>query len=118
MNIFHGNRRFAGVLRRGRNLEETRILEESPVGGEVCEVFTEVADISPGQNFVEAMTTALTVIGRHWLVTDGVRRLDAPADPVRVELRTAIATKVPLIAVLVDHGVLPSASDLPATSAA
>ena len=64
------------------------------------------------------MTTALTVIGRHWLVTDGVRRLDAPADPVRVELRTAIATKVPLIAVLVDHGVLPSASDLPATSAA
>ena len=38
------------------------------------------------------------MIGRHWLVTDGVRRLDAPADPVRVELRTAIATKVPLIA--------------------
>ena len=54
------------------------------------------------------------MIGRHWLVTDGARRLDAPADPVRVELRTAIATKVPLIAVLVDHGVLPSASELPA----
>lgn len=97
-----------------------RILKESPIGGEACEVFTDVADISPGRNFVEAMTTALksadvalAVIGRHWLVTDGVRRLDASADPVRVELRTAIATKVPLIAVLVDRGELPSASELP-----
>ena len=111
--------RFCAEVETWKRLE--RILEESLVGGEVCEVFTDFADISPGQIFVEAMTTALksayvalAVIGRHWIVTDGVRRLDAPADPVRVELRTAIATKVPLIAVLVDRGVLPSASELPA----
>jgi hypothetical protein len=74
----------------------------------------------PGRDFVEAMTTALkssdvvlVVIGRQWLVSDGARRLDAPTDPVRVELRTAIDTKTPLIAVLVDRGVLPSASELP-----
>ena len=111
--------RFCAEVETWKRLE--RILEESLVGGEVCDVFTDFADISPGQIFVEAMTTALksayvalAVIGRHWIVTDGVRRLDAPADPVRVELRTAIATKVPLIAVLVDRGVLPSASELPA----
>jgi hypothetical protein len=89
--------------------------------GEACEVFIDVDDISPGRDFVEAMTTALessdvarAVIGRHWLVTDVIRRLDGPTDPVRVERRTAIETKTPLIAVLVDRRVLPSASELPA----
>jgi TIR domain-containing protein len=101
--------------------ELARMLQKSLVAGEACEIFMDVQDISPGRDFVDAMSAALdstdvvlAVIGRHWLVTDGVRRLDEPTDNVRLELRTAIGTKTPLIAVLVDRGVLPSASEIPA----
>lgn len=105
----------------GHVLALKRMLEESLVANEACEVFFDFEDISPGRDFVEVLTTALkssdvalAVIGRHWLTTDGSRRLDNPKDMVRLELRTAIDTKTPLIAVLVDRGVLPSASELPA----
>ena len=57
--------RFCAEVETWKRLE--RILEESLVGGEVREVFTDVADISPGQNFVEAMTTALKSGTWSWL---------------------------------------------------
>ena len=97
------------------------ILEESSVGGQRCEIFIDVDDISAGRNFVDAMFSALkscdvvlAVIGRHWLIRDGVRRLAEATDPVRLEMKAALETDTSLIAVLVDGGSLPSASELPA----
>jgi hypothetical protein len=97
-----------------------RILRESGVGGDACETFLDIDTIAPGRNFVDAMTQAiassdvvLAVVGRRWLLPDGTRRLDAPDDPVRLELRTAIASGTPLIAVRMAGGTLPAASELP-----
>ena len=98
-----------------------RILEESTIHGQACELFIDVETISPGRDYVDAIArslktsdVALALVGRHWLVEDGVRRIDAAEDPVRLELRTAISMKVPLVAVLVDRAAMPSASELPA----
>ena len=77
----------------------------------------------PGVNFVEVVQQAIgvcdglvAVIGSDWLqVTDttGARRLDDPADLVRLEIATALERGIPVIPVLVQGARMPREADLP-----
>jgi hypothetical protein len=83
----------------------------------------DVDSIEPGQDFVEVIQQAvgacevmLVLIGRHWLGTtdqDGRRRLDSPADLVRLEVQTALDRGVRVIPVLVDGVLVPRREQLP-----
>jgi len=57
----------------------------------------------------------LAVIGPSWLgkASDGTCRVKDEADPVRVEIETALRQKTPIIPVLVDGANMPSVADLP-----
>src|SRR5262249_48340178 len=60
----------------------------------------------------------LAVIGRQWLtVTDaaGKRRLDDPADFVRIEIEAALQRDIPSIPVLVQHAAMPGPRQLPSS---
>ena len=117
MRIFISYRR-ADSEKQVRKLDKS--LAETLLLGEACETFLDVDTIAPGRDFVDAMTSAmkscdvaLAVIGSHWLLPEGRDRLADPQDPVRVELRTAIGTRVPVVVVLVDGAVQPGAAELP-----
>jgi hypothetical protein len=91
------------------------------------QVFKDVDNIEPGEDFVERITAAvgscdvlLALIGREWLtMTDenGQRRLDNPEDYVRLEIETALTRKIRVIPILVDEARIPRANELPATLA-
>ena len=92
-------------------------------------IFKDVDDIEPGDDFVEQIQSAvgscqvlLALIGPQWLtVTDakGARRIDDPADFVRLEVETALSRDdVRVIPILVDHAKMPTAEELPAGLAA
>ncbi len=82
-----------------------------------------VDNINPGDDFVERLTQAvgscdilLALIGRQWLeITDatGQRRIDDPADFVRLEIATALGRGVRVIPILVDGALMPRADALP-----
>jgi hypothetical protein len=57
----------------------------------------------------------IVVIGPRWLApdSDGTRRIHNEADPVRVEIETALREQVPVIPVLVDNAAMPTVKDLP-----
>jgi TIR domain-containing protein len=58
----------------------------------------------------------LAIIGPRWLemaTSDGARRLDDPADWVRVEVETALRRNVTIIPVLVEGAQMPGANRLP-----
>lgn len=56
----------------------------------------------------------LVVIGQRWLGRRrGRRRIDDPADPARVEVETALASRMPVVPVLVDGGGMPNVDQLP-----
>ena len=86
-------------------------------------VFQDVASISPGADFEEALVGALArtdasivVIGSEWASltgTDGVRRLDRPDDYVRKEVVAALRSGRPVVPVLVGDARMPAADDLP-----
>ena len=88
-------------------------------------VFMDVDTIKPGLNFVEVVQEAvgscdalIAVIGREWLTASdpagtGGRRLDDPADMVRLEIATAIERDVQVIPVLVQGAQMPRSLDLP-----
>ena len=87
-------------------------------------IFKDVDDIEPGDDFVEQIQSAvgscqvlLALIGPQWLtVTDarGGRRIDDPADFVRLEVETALSRDdVRVIPILVDHAKMPTAEELP-----
>src|SRR6266540_4819377 len=86
-------------------------------------VFMDVDSIEPGQNFVEVIQQAvsscevmLVLIGRHWLGAtdqDGRRRLDGPADLVRLEVQEALDRGIRVIPVLVDGVLMPRREQLP-----
>jgi TIR domain-containing protein len=90
-------------------------------------VFKDVDSIEPGDDFVEVITTAvgscavlLVLIGDRWLTAadqEGRRRLDNPADFVRLEIETALTRKVRVIPILIDGARLPRAEELPASMA-
>jgi TIR domain len=85
-------------------------------------VFMDVDKIPFGTDFREHIRKVLlegdillAVIGPNWLGkgTDGTSRIKDEADPVRVELETALRQKTRLIPVLVDGAAMPSTADLP-----
>jgi len=85
-------------------------------------VFRDVEDIHPGDDFVQAIERALrtvdvvlVMIGPDWLQADasGPRRLDDPADFVRLEVQSALKSGKPVIPVLVGGAQMPSDRDVP-----
>lgn len=87
-------------------------------------VFKDVNSIRYSVDFREAVRTSilgsrvtLVVIGRGWLNAldeQGNRRLDNPADFVRIEIETALnAPNMAVIPVLVGRAAMPAADDLP-----
>jgi hypothetical protein len=91
------------------------------------QVFKDVYSIRPGDDFVDEITAAvgsctvlLAVIGTQWLTVtngEGQRRLDDPADFVRLEIEAAFARDVRVIPVLLDGARMPGAAELPASLA-
>jgi hypothetical protein len=91
------------------------------------EVFKDVDNIDPGDDFVERVAAAvgscdvlLVLIGPQWLTIsdeNGHRRLDNPEDYVRLEIETALTRKIRVIPILVDEARIPRANELPATLA-
>lgn len=87
------------------------------------QVFKDVDSIPAGVDFsdyiaesIQASDVALVVIGPRWLSASSgfaQRRLDDPADFVRIEIETALRLGVPVIPVLVGGASLPSARRLP-----
>ncbi|MEO0518586.1 MAG: SUMF1/EgtB/PvdO family nonheme iron enzyme [Cyanobacteria bacterium P01_A01_bin.116] len=87
-------------------------------------IFKDVDTIDAGDDFRARLNDAvgqcqilLAVIGKSWLqVTDeaGRRRLDNPADWVRLEIETALRRKVRVIPILLDGVAMPAVRDLPA----
>jgi hypothetical protein len=86
-------------------------------------IFKDVDSIDLGEDFVEAITTAvgssdalLALIGNQWLtVTDqnGRRRLDNSGDFVRLEIEAALTRGVRVIPILVDGARMPREDQLP-----
>jgi len=87
------------------------------------QTFMDLDDIKGGDDFtavigekVSQCSALLAVIGDRWLTLtgpDGVRRLDAPGDFVRLEIAKALERGVRVIPVLVSGAVMPRAEDLP-----
>lgn len=87
------------------------------------QVFKDVDSIELGDDFIEAVVTAvescdvlLALIGDRWLTitdADGRRRLDDPEDFVRLEIETALTRGVRVIPILVAGARMPDAIDLP-----
>lgn len=86
-------------------------------------VFIDVDSIPLGVEFPQRLDQAvklcqvfLAIIGSKWLevTTDaGQRRIDSPADWVRLEIEAALRHGIPIIPVLVDGGTMPNADLLP-----
>lgn len=85
-------------------------------------VFRDIEDIRPGDDFVEVIErrlrevdALLVVIGPSWLTAsrDGVRRLDEADDFVRQEIRVGLESGKPVLPVLIGAGVMPAETDLP-----
>jgi hypothetical protein len=91
-------------------------------------VFIDVEDIGPGEDFAQAIDekvgfcdALVAVIGRKWATctdADGRRRLDDPADWVRLEIEAALAREMKVFPVLVGGAALPDVRELPASLAA
>src|SRR6185436_1527964 len=86
-------------------------------------VFKDLDSMEPGADFGEVIEATvarcdalIAVIGRDWLAPDeeGLRRLDAPDDWVRLEIGNALKRNVRVIPVLVESARMPSPEDLPA----
>ena len=86
-------------------------------------LFKDVDSIAPGDDFAAKIITTLkscsvllAVIGKQWLTAPDSRgrRLDNPADWVRLEIEAAFAQGLRVIPVLVDGAKMPSVAELPA----
>lgn len=91
-------------------------------------VFFDVSDIEPGEDFVAKIgeivgrcDILLAVIGPTWisiLGPKGQRRLDDPTDLIRVEVSAALKRNIRVIPLLVDGAEMPEERMLPADIAA
>ena len=91
------------------------------------DIFMDVDDIQPGDDFRQAIdgrlaasAVLLVVIGPTWLdATDsqGLRRLDREDDFVRFEVERALERGLPVIPVLVGGAAVPAAAELPSSIA-
>jgi uncharacterized integral membrane protein len=87
-------------------------------------VFIDIENIPFGIDFRAHIRSVLlqtdvvvALIGANWLGrnADGSARIDEEADPVRVEIETALERKLPIIPVLIDGAKMPTSSELPAS---
>src|SRR5262249_8060159 len=86
-------------------------------------VFMDVAAIQPGRDFRKSIDQSLnscgvflSLIGRNWLTakdTSSQRRLDDPADFVRIETSAALKRNILVILVLVQGASVPKPDQLP-----
>jgi hypothetical protein len=85
-------------------------------------IFLDVTNILPGQDFKQAIRESLArshyvavVIGPRWLERDhaGTRRIDEVEDPVRQEIRAALDLHATIVPVLVEGARMPNEQDLP-----
>ncbi len=87
------------------------------------DVFMDIDNIPLGVNFVDHIDgyiskcdVLLALIGPLWLSAtgpDGLRRLEDPADFVRIEIATALRRNISVVPVLLDGAAMPRAGDLP-----
>lgn len=87
------------------------------------QIFRDVDTLQPGIDFVKAINTAvgscsalLAIIGPNWLSStgqDGRRRIDDPADFVRLEIEAALSRDIRVIPLLVGDAKMPRQADLP-----
>src|SRR5262249_43554121 len=86
-------------------------------------VFRDIDSIPPGVDFRRHIDEVLgqsdiilAIVGPRWIGPGArQRRLASAADPVRVEVETALRVNKPLIPVLVLHAAMPQPDDLPDT---
>src|SRR5574343_377763 len=85
-------------------------------------VFRDIEDIHPGQDFVQTITNPLdtvdvmlVMIGPAWLTSsrNGVRRLDEPGDFVRTEIEAGLASGKLVLPVLIGGAMMPAEEALP-----
>ena len=84
-------------------------------------IFRDIDNIPPGDDFrrhidgvLDESDIVLAIVGPRWIGPgDQQLRLASPADPVRLEIETALRKKKPLIPVLVSHAVMPDPDALP-----
>jgi hypothetical protein len=86
-------------------------------------LFMDVDAIPLGANFVKVLRSEvakcdvlLALIGPNWLDVrdeEGNRRLDNPADSLRIEIATALQRDIPVIPILLDGAKIPKAGQLP-----
>jgi TIR domain len=85
-------------------------------------VFRDIDNIPIGVDFREHINRilaqtdiTLVVVGKRWSgpLPRRRRRIDDPADPVRVEVETALRNGMPVVPVLVEGGAMPNVDQLP-----
>jgi hypothetical protein len=86
-------------------------------------IFIDVDDIPLGSDLTNVLRdqvgkceVLLALIGPNWLDVrdeEGIRRLEYPNDPVRVEIGTAMQKNIPVIPILFDGAKIPSIDHLP-----
>ena len=85
-------------------------------------VFMDFDSIPPGMDFreqikqmIERSKLVIAIIGPHWLgeQPDASRRIDNPADFVRLEIAYALQRGIPVIPVLVNNALMPPPERLP-----
>jgi hypothetical protein len=87
-------------------------------------VFRDIDNIPIGVDFREHIDSmlaetdiTLVIIGKRWLGPGrGRRRINDPADPVRIEVDTALRIGKPVIPVLVERGGMPRQTSSPIPS--
>jgi TIR domain-containing protein len=87
------------------------------------QIFLDIDNIAPGSLFPKVIQerlaeidVTLVLIGPNWLNAnhpDGTRRLDDPADFVRMEIEACLQKGVRVIPVLFDRATMPKATELP-----
>jgi hypothetical protein len=90
-------------------------------------IFFDVDTIAGGVDYRKAIADAisdtaimLVVLGPRWLAaeaTPGVRRLDQPNDPVRLEIEAALRSNIPIFPLLVQQASIPAEQELPGSIA-
>ena len=87
-------------------------------------VFMDIDKIPVGTDFRQYIRNELgqadlllAIIGPHWLESreDGRKRISERADPVRIEIETALEGGIPVVPVLVDGASMPGEDQLPDT---
>jgi TIR domain/WD40-like Beta Propeller Repeat len=88
-----------------------------------AQIFKDVDNLKPGDDFVDSIASAvascdvlLALMGPNWangIDGWGRRRIDDPADFVRLEVETALARDVRVIPLLIGDAQMPSRDDLP-----